>query len=52
MDYILLKNFDHLRHIKFYNKFYTNHGLFNKQDIWYIIPEGKNLMNKIDLKKR
>ena len=46
-----IENFDHLRHIKYIIND-TNHGLFNKQDIWYIIPEGKNLMNTIDLKKK
>ena len=45
-----IENFDHLRHIKNIIKS-SNHGLFNKQDVWYVIPGGRNLMSSIDQKK-
>lgn len=47
----VIENFDHLRHVKHLIKD-LNHGLFNKQNIWYLIPEGKNLMSPIDFKKK
>ena len=46
----VIENKDHLRHIKFLFKD-SNHGFFNRDGLWILLPEQRKLMSKNDLAK-
>ena len=46
----IIENIDHLRHLKFLFKD-TNHGFFNIDNIWVILPNQKSKIKSDDLKK-
>ena len=46
----VIENKDHLRHIKFLFKD-SNHGFFNRNGLWILLPEQRKLMSKNDLAK-
>jgi len=46
----VVENIDHLRHLNFLYKD-TNHGFFDVNNVWLILPNKKSKMLDIDLKK-